>query len=918
MDVKPIHILLLEDNQHDYLLMKRALQHSELLFEVTWLQRGEEAIRQLSVQSFDVVIVDFILPDTTGLYFFQQILQQDIDLPIIFVTGTGSEQTAVDVLKLGAQDYLVKDPGGEYLKLLPMVVLKTHRQWEERVARRRAELSLQYLNQTLERQVSDRTQKLNEYAIRLEILRQMDQAILSAQSAPEIAQVAVRHVRQLLPCNQVSVAEFDWERSNVHLLAVESDEPVDTVLFEQVPFLQYPETQLLQDGKTAVINHITSLPLPAHVQQTLLAQGIEGYMITPLTARGKLLGCLNVGFRDAKAINAKLITIAQEVAAPLAVALQQARLLQTEREQREIAETLSSIGKALTTTLDVDQVLQLILEQLARVISYYSATLMLLSDKTLNVVARHSINSGPKLLSTLPYETLPHVQRVLQQQEPLIVPDTTQDPGWQRFPGVEYIRCWMGVPLVFKEEVIGLLNLNSNQVGGYTWQNAEVALVFASIAATAIENARLFQQAQQEIRERKQAEQALAEERVRLAQRVIERTAELSATNAELARTARAKDDFLASMSHELRTPLNAILGKAETLEEGIYGALVTKQVEAVRIIQESGRHLLELINDILDVAKIEAGKLQLELGPVSVESICQSSLRLVVGMAHKKNVSIETSFAAEATSVYADGRRLKQILVNLLTNAVKFTIEGGRIGLTVRVDEGQNVIHFTVWDTGIGISSDGLHRLFADADVPATFVQLDSSLSRQYQGTGLGLSLVYRLTEMHGGHISLETAEGQGSRFTVTLPWKVETTYKPEQKNGGSYGTAELPLVIASPLILLCEDNEANLATITDYLQFTGFGVVVARNGYEAIERAEDSHPDLILMDIQMPKLDGLKAIQHIRQQNQVVPIIALTALAMPGDEALCLQAGANHYLSKPVQLADLVNIMYTHLPKQ
>ena len=251
-----------------------------------------------------------------------------------------------------------------------------------------------------------------------------------------------------------------------------------------------------------------------------------------------------------------------------------------------------------------------------------------------------------------------------------------------------------------------------------------------------------------------------AAHRADLEARVAQRTEDLS-------RAMMAKDEFLASMSHELRTPLNAILGMSESLEEGVYGALGPRQKRPLSAIRESGAHLLALINDILDVAKFGAGKLTVESTPVDVERVCEQSLRLVRQFARQKDHELSLVRDPEASEVLADERRLKQILVNLLSNAVKFTPEGGRVTLFVRVDPEARAMSFTVADSGIGMSAEDQRRLFRP------FVQLDSGLSRQYGGSGLGLSLVASLTELHHGKVSVESAPGQGSRFTVSLPWE-------------------------------------------------------------------------------------------------------------------------------------------------
>ena len=286
----------------------------------------------------------------------------------------------------------------------------------------------------------------------------------------------------------------------------------------------------------------------------------------------------------------------------------------------------------------------------------------------------------------------------------------------------------------------------------------------------------------------------------------------------ELARASRLKDEFLANTSHELRTPLNAILGMSEVLRREIYGPLNDRQQKYVRTIEESGQHLLQLINDILDLSKIEAGKTTLQIAPFLVAEVCRESVKLIQQIASEKQIAVALTVGDERMILNADKRRLKQILVNLLSNAVKFTPRGGQIGLDVVGDWALHVMRLTVWDTGIGIAPEDGTRLFRP------FIQLDSSLSRQHEGTGLGLVLVYRLTRMHGGSVSLESTVNQGSRFTVSLPWTpVEATSSdPDGVAGGVTPPSEKITdhvddlgVQPSALILLAEDNESNICLL-------------------------------------------------------------------------------------------------------
>lgn len=273
---------------------------------------------------------------------------------------------------------------------------------------------------------------------------------------------------------------------------------------------------------------------------------------------------------------------------------------------------------------------------------------------------------------------------------------------------------------------------------------------------------------QRDISERKAMEASLAAERALLAQRVQERTAELQRANQQLSQALRMKDEFMASMSHELRTPLNAILGITEALQESIFGALNERQLKSLRTVEESGRHLLALINDILDLSKIEAGKFDVELVPVQLQAVCQTSLQLVRPAAEKKHLQIHLDLPSAKYCVAADERRLKQVLVNLLSNAVKFTPAGGAVGLEMVVDPTAAQVALTVWDTGIGIERDNFERIFQP------FVQLDSTLARSYEGTGLGLSLALRMIQFFGGTVTVDSTVGVGSRFTICLPLSI------------------------------------------------------------------------------------------------------------------------------------------------
>ncbi len=414
--------------------------------------------------------------------------------------------------------------------------------------------------------------------------------------------------------------------------------------------------------------------------------------------------------------------------------------------------------------------------------------------------------------------------------------------------------------------------------------------------------------------ERKQAQQSLLISEAELRQS----RDELRLANDSLERASRMKDEFLASMSHELRTPLTGILGLSEALQLKTYGELNEKQAKALKNIEESGRHLLALINDILDLSKIEAGKLDLRFTPCSIADVCQASLQLIKGMAHQKNQKVDYSPPIAGILVQADPRRIKQILVNLLSNAVKFTSKGGELGLEVCLDDDGRNVSLTVWDKGIGIKDENLGQLFQP------FTQIDSSLTREYSGSGLGLSLVSRLVELHHGSIKVESVFGEGSRFTVTLPCSLPVAAsepamsRPESEEDA--GQVSRFTSSALPMIFVVDDAEVTLEMVGDYLKAKKYRVATARSGLEFLMQAAEARPDLIIMDIQMPGMDGMEAIRQIRAHADpavaATPIIALTALVMSGDRERCLAAGANDYMSKPVSLRKLRKAIDDLLP--
>ncbi len=430
------------------------------------------------------------------------------------------------------------------------------------------------------------------------------------------------------------------------------------------------------------------------------------------------------------------------------------------------------------------------------------------------------------------------------------------------------------------------------------------------------------------VTERKEAEEALQKAHDELELRVAERTAELKAKNEELSRLDKLKDEFLANTSHELRTPLNGIIGIAESMVDGAVGELTPEQSNNLSMIVSSGGRLANLVNDILDFSKLKHHGLELQRKPINMHAVTEVILTLSQPLIGQKPLQLLNRINSDLPQVHADEQRIGQIMYNLVGNAIKFT-EMGDVAVSAVVQN--DTLAIAVSDTGIGISPDKLESIFQ------SFEQIDASETRAYGGTGLGLSITRQLVELHDGTICVESKVGEGSEFSFTLPLYRGPQSQSDKEDVGDQTTrirrtvpkirTETEIVMTTPAkelaqnknfsILVVDDEAINVQVLTNYLSLKNYDVVQTFDGLEALKAIEQEKPDLVLLDIMMPKMSGYEVCRKIRERyaNHELPVVLLTAKNQISDLVAGFDVGANDYLTKPFDKNELLVRIKTHL---
>lgn len=599
--------------------------------------------------------------------------------------------------------------------------------------------------------------------------------------------------------------------------------------------------------------------------------GFRTLLSTPMILQDEVVGVLSLWRTDVAPFDDRERELLEEFAAQGAIVLRQVDLMHAlESRGAELArkvaqlEALREVGEAVGSSLDLDEVLDQIVSNAVRLTGTDGGSIMEYDESGDSFRVRAAYGSSRDLLERLRAITIHRestlVGRTALAHRPLEVPDLAQvelDPhldilfqdGW---------RSVLAVPMLRGDKIVGVLVIRRRSTGTFPLDVTELLQTFASQSALAIVNARLFRQLQTKTK--------------------------------ELEIASRHKSEFLASMSHELRTPLNAVIGFSEVLLDRMFGEINERQDEYLRDIWNSGRHLLELLNEILDLSKVEAGQMVLEPSTFSVSSALDYTLTMVRERATLHAITVTVQVADDVGMVEADELRFNQVVLNLLSNAVKFTPDGGSV--CIRAYREGTELMVTVTDTGIGVPPEDQERIFE------SFQQGRRGAPKE-EGTGLGLTLSRRIVQLFGGRMWLESTPGTGSTFGFSipgLPERGDEAASPERR--------ELPVVV------LVDDDRASLDLLSAYLDGSPTRVLRARDGVEALELVRKVLPAAVILEMRLPRLDGWQVLAELKADPSTAAIPVVIASAVD-ERSRGLALGAEVYLRKPVRRDELVDAL-------
>jgi signal transduction histidine kinase len=723
-------------------------------------------------------------------------------------------------------------------------------------------------NARLFQQTQEALAETRRQSANLGVLNEMGRALTSSYTIEAVLENILQYTSRLLDTTYFYIALYDEKTNMVSFpLVIDGGERV-----------QIPARPLKNSLTDYVLRNRQSLLLNENIEQNLQKLGIESVIIggktqswlgIPMVIGEQVIGMIAVQSPEAGTFTERDHDLLNAVAHQAAIAFQNVRLLDELRRRADQLQTAAKIARDSTATLALDTLLERAVHLIRDNFNYYHVAIYLLDEDRERAVVQAATGEAGEVMKNQGYYLAVGSKSVIgyvtQSGESVVINDVFLDPIHRPNPLLPQTRAETGIPLKIGPQVIGVLDIQASEVNAFTPDDVSVLQILADQIAVAVENARSYELSLRAVEEMRQADQL--------------------------------KSQFLANMSHELRTPLNSIIGFSRVILKGIDGPINELQQQDLTAIYDSGQHLLNLINDILDLSKIEAGKMELNFEEnVNLADLINSVLPTVAGLIKDKPITLQHNIAPELPTVRADPLKIRQVLLNLLSNAAKFT-EKGSIHISAEVRPGmhdQPEVVISVTDTGPGIAPEDRKKLFQP------FSQVDASPTRKTGGSGLGLSICRHLVEMHGGRIGVESEVGKGSTFYFTLP-------VPNAK--GAHEKIEMAQP-SEPLVLTIDDEKPILQLYERYLHNHGYRAYSLTDPTKAVELARHLRPFAITLDVMMPGYDGWQVLRDLKSHAETrhIPIILCTILE---DREAVSGFDIAAYLTKPILEDDLIQAL-------
>jgi signal transduction histidine kinase/DNA-binding response OmpR family regulator len=705
-------------------------------------------------------------------------------------------------------------------------------------------------------------------------LFQTSQRLQQATSEETLLRAALESCKTAVPLNSISIQQFGEEVGQSYVMQMahlaDADQPTveDGTRF---PGVLYPFFDLLISGETVISNHAEDDDRLSGMVRPILADlAIASMVAVPLRVRGENIGILQAVRKAPNPFNHSETRFLETVGAQLSITLDNYRLLNQAQRRAQQLEIAAEVSRLATSTLETGTLLSRAVNLLRERFGFYHTAVFLLDDQGKNAVIREATGTAGLQMKENKHSLAVGSRSVIGQAtesgKPYAAMDTLQDPNFRPYPALPDTRSELGIPLRIGDRILGALDIQTNRPNAFSPAEITVLQSLADQIAVALDNARSYEVEREALKEMRELD--------------------------------RIKTQFLANMSHELRTPLNSIIGFSRVILKGIDGPISDLQQQDLSAIHNAGQHLLGLINDILDISRIDAGKMELAFEEVDLRSLIQSVASTALGLIKDKPIRLSQYIPDDLPLARADPIRTRQVLLNLLSNATKFT-EAGSIVIEARSQSSPDnfpEILISVSDTGTGIPAEHISKLFE------AFSQVDSSPTRRTGGTGLGLSICKRLVEMHGGRIWVDSILGKGSTFYFTLPALQAKGTSPIGTAAGDASSA------ANRRTVMVVENEPEVIKLyRRYLEPKGYTIVELADGARAVPMAREVRPYAILLDVNMPSPDGWQVLAQLKSDpiTRPIPVILCT---ITEDRGRGLSLGAADYLIKPILESDLI----------